>query len=89
MYESIITVSLAFKIGSQIMRINVGLDVANELVLNMFTRKANLYIMDKCSTQYYAVARLLSSSFNPRGLWGFGQASNWTKQQRKNWSQLL
>lgn len=52
MYKSIITVSLAFTIGSQIMRINVGLDVANESVLNMFTRKANLYIMDECSTQY-------------------------------------
>ncbi len=37
MYGSAVNVSLSFKIGSQIMGINVGLDVANELVLNVFT----------------------------------------------------
>lgn len=37
MYGSVISVSLSFRIGNQIMGINMGLDVANELVLNMFT----------------------------------------------------
>lgn len=42
MYRSIISVSLPSKIGSQIIGINMELDVANELVLNVYTT-VNLY----------------------------------------------